>query len=179
MVTFAHFGALASVKSWARNHGCWPTTTPKPETFVKIAFRTTTKVTRNHFTPVGEASSAATTTQQQRQQQNISHRWGNVVVEVLLFVTHRWGSGNNNGTTTEAQITPNPSVAWGEAPDNGVPFAVPDVLPDLASDLPADPPKGFLGSRGPKRRQTVKHFIQKLIAKFPPKFLEIPPPETR
>ena len=66
------------------------------------------------------------------------------------ILAHRWGSANNNATTTEAQITPNPSVAWGEAPDNGVPFAVPDVLPDLASDLPADPPKESLGSRGLK-----------------------------
>ena len=85
VVTFAHFGALASVKSLPRNHGCWPTTTPPLEAFEKNAFPTTTKVTRNHFTPLGEASRAATTTQQQRQQQNISHRWGNVVAEVLLL----------------------------------------------------------------------------------------------
>ena len=42
VVTFAHFGALASVKSLPRNHGCWPTTTPPLEAFEKNAFPTTT-----------------------------------------------------------------------------------------------------------------------------------------
>jgi hypothetical protein len=68
-------------------------------------------VTRNHLTPLGEASSAATTTQQQKQQQNISHRWGNVVAEVLFLLqfvhknctksSHTVGGAS---TTTQQQI---------------------------------------------------------------------------
>ena len=42
LITLAHFGALASVKSSGRNHGCWPTTTPKRETFAKMESSTTT-----------------------------------------------------------------------------------------------------------------------------------------
>ena len=42
VVTFAHFGALASVKSLGPNHGLWPTTTPPLEAFEKNAFPTTT-----------------------------------------------------------------------------------------------------------------------------------------
>ena len=62
--------------------------------------------------------------------------------ECHQILAHRWGTASNNATTTDAQITPNPSVAWGEAPENIGAFAVPDVLSDLASDLSADPPKG-------------------------------------
>ena len=41
MLTLAHFGALAFVKSLRPNNGPWPTTTPKPETFAKMGFPAT------------------------------------------------------------------------------------------------------------------------------------------
>jgi hypothetical protein len=60
---------------------------------------------------LGEASSAATTTQQQMQQQNISHRWGNVVAEVLFlfqFVQKNTTKSSHTvrgaPTTTQQQI---------------------------------------------------------------------------
>ena len=81
------------------------------------------------FHTVGEATSAATTTQQQRNNNAISHRWGNVVAEVLhlLKFIHKnttksshtvrgalttTQQQNNNNATTNA--TTKPINTWGE-----------------------------------------------------------------
>ena len=47
MLTLAHFGALAFVKYADRNNGCWPTTTPKPETFTKNQQQMQQQISKN------------------------------------------------------------------------------------------------------------------------------------
>ena len=54
---------------------------------------------------VGEATSAATTTQQQRNNNAISHRWGNVVAEVLHLLKFIYKNTTKSSHTVGGALT--------------------------------------------------------------------------